>query len=311
MGMDTALLTLRHVEVFRAVMRTGSVSQAAVLLNTSQPTISRELARMVRLSGLHLFERSRGRLQPTRQARLLLEEVERAYSGMERIRQAVGDILRYRDGRLSILCQPGLAQSLLPAACLLFRAEGRDASLCITPQDPPMLGEWLAAQRFDLGVLEGEVAVPGVDPIALFSGEEVCILPPAHPLAARKALGPADLQGQNFVCLAESDPLRQRVDSLFRQAGVSYRPVMETHSSAAVCAMVAQGLGIAVVNPLMAWAQRTQGIQMRRFAPIVPYSVMAAVPRYRDVSDATTSFVHALRQSGQTLAVEIERALAA
>ena len=49
------LLTHRHVEVFRAVMTAGSVTGAAAALFTSQPTISRELARMESLLRLVLF----------------------------------------------------------------------------------------------------------------------------------------------------------------------------------------------------------------------------------------------------------------
>ena len=75
----------RHVEVFRAVMIAGSVTGAAAALFTSQPTVSRELARMERLLGLQLFERVRGRLQPTAPAFALYEEVQRSYAGLERI----------------------------------------------------------------------------------------------------------------------------------------------------------------------------------------------------------------------------------
>ena len=68
-------LTHRHVEVFRAVMTAGSVTGAAEALFTSQPTISRELSRMESLLRLALFDRVRGRLQPTAQAYALFEEV--------------------------------------------------------------------------------------------------------------------------------------------------------------------------------------------------------------------------------------------
>jgi DNA-binding transcriptional LysR family regulator len=59
----------RHIEVFRAVMTAGSVTGAAALLHTSQPTLSRDLARLEQLLGYALFERERGRLKPTARAR--------------------------------------------------------------------------------------------------------------------------------------------------------------------------------------------------------------------------------------------------
>ncbi len=62
--------------MFRAVMRTGSVTQAAALLHTSQPTVSRELAALARELDLPLFERRRGRLFPTAEALAWFVEVE-------------------------------------------------------------------------------------------------------------------------------------------------------------------------------------------------------------------------------------------
>ncbi|WP_141287755.1 LysR family transcriptional regulator, partial [Ideonella azotifigens] len=72
-------LTHRQVEVFRAVMTTGHVTRAAELLHSSQPTVSRELARLEQVLGLALFERVKGRLRPTVRALALLEEVEQSY----------------------------------------------------------------------------------------------------------------------------------------------------------------------------------------------------------------------------------------
>ncbi len=72
----------RHIEVFRAVMAAGSLTAAAGLLHTSQPTLSRDLARLEQLLGYALFERERGRLKPTARARALFDEVERSFQGL-------------------------------------------------------------------------------------------------------------------------------------------------------------------------------------------------------------------------------------
>lgn len=60
-----AAVNLRHIEIFHAVMTAGNLTEAARLLHTSQPTVSRELARFEKVLGLTLFERTRGRLHPT------------------------------------------------------------------------------------------------------------------------------------------------------------------------------------------------------------------------------------------------------
>ena len=78
-------VNLRHIEIFHAVMTTGNLTEAAQMLHTSQPTVSRELARFEKVLELKLFERTRGRLHPTVQGLRLFEEVQRSWYGLDRI----------------------------------------------------------------------------------------------------------------------------------------------------------------------------------------------------------------------------------
>lgn len=78
-------VNLRHIEIFHAIMTAGNLTEAARMLHTSQPTVSRELARFEKVLGLTLFERSRGRLHPTVQGLRLFEEVQRSWYGLDRI----------------------------------------------------------------------------------------------------------------------------------------------------------------------------------------------------------------------------------
>lgn len=71
-------VNLRHIENFHAIMTAGNLTGAARMLHTSQPTVSRELARFEKVLGLTLFERTRGRLHPTVQGLRLFEEVQRS-----------------------------------------------------------------------------------------------------------------------------------------------------------------------------------------------------------------------------------------
>ncbi len=111
-----AAVNLRHIEIFHAVMTAGSLTEAAHLLHTSQPTVSRELARFEKVIGLKLFERIRGRLHPTVQGLRLFEEVQRSWYGLDRIVSAAESLREFRQGELSIACLPVFSQSFLPPA---------------------------------------------------------------------------------------------------------------------------------------------------------------------------------------------------
>ena len=71
---------LRQIEVFRAVMITGSIRGAAQLLFVSQPAVSRLLSHTESRVGFPLFQRIRGRLHATPEAKKLFHEVEEVYA---------------------------------------------------------------------------------------------------------------------------------------------------------------------------------------------------------------------------------------
>jgi DNA-binding transcriptional LysR family regulator len=300
-------LTHRQVEVFRAVMNTGNVTQAALALHTSQPTISRELARLEHVLQMSLFDRVRGRLRPTARALALLEEVQRSYIGLDRISAAARSLREFTQGRLSIACLPALAHGLLPLAVQRFAAAHPQVGVSITPQESPLLEEWLTEQRFDLGLCE-RIQAPAATAIStLLQADEVCVLPDGHPLLAKRLLKPKDFAGQPFVSFAPSDPYRMQVDALFDGAGVQRHLALETASAASVCALVRQGLGIAIVNPLSAMEFAGHGLQVRPLSFAIPFTLTLVLPQLRPASPLCEGFVRGLQAAARDLQARLSQ----
>ncbi|KAB8305380.1 LysR family transcriptional regulator [Erwinia endophytica] len=289
-------ITLRHIEIFHAVVTTGNLTEAATLLHTSQPTVSRELARFEKLTGLTLFDRVRGRLRPTVQGLQLFEEVQRCWYGLDQIINAAEGLKQFRQGELSLACLPVFAQSLLPLLCQPFLQRYPEVSLNIIAQESPLLEEWLSAQRYDLGLTETSLTPAGTERTELFTGLEVCVLPAGHPLADKRCLTPQDFSGQNYISLSHTDSYRQLLDSLFSEQGVQRRMVMETPSAASVCSMVRAGVGVSVVNPLTALDYVGSGVVIRRFSVDVPFTVSLIKPRHRPSSALVETFSKHLQQ---------------
>lgn len=291
----------RHLEVFRAIMTTGGVTGAAAVLHTSQPTVSRELVRLERLLGFALFDRVRGRLQATARAHILFDEVQRSYIGLERILTTASNLSQFHQGQLSIACVPAFSHALLPAVCRRFLTDQPQVSIAITPQDSPLLEEWLTAQRHDLGLTEHDVAPPATRLELLLAADEVCVLPEGHPLLAKTTLEPADFSGERFISLAPTDPYRLQVDAIFGEHRVARRMVMETHSAVSVCSLVREGLGLAIVNPLTALAFTGAGVSMRRFSVSVPFRVSVVRPQYRASTPLADDFVKHLKEEAAAI----------
>ncbi|MBT9551636.1 MAG: LysR family transcriptional regulator [Hydrogenophaga sp.] len=298
-------LTHRQIDFFRAVMGTGHVTRAAELLHTSQPTVSRELARLEQVLGFALFERVKGRLKPTVRALALMDEVEQSYVGLERIAATAVSLQAYAQGRLQLACLPALSHALLPDAVRRFVQRQPEAAVSLTPIESPQLEAALAEQRFDLGLSERHEAPAACGLQTLLVADEVGVLPSGHPLVQKARLAPADFAGQSFISFAPADPYRQQVDALFASAGVQRGLRLETPSAVSVCALVRQGLGLGIVNPLtaleLAGSGEGEGLVVRPLSFSIPFHVALIRPSWRAVHPLREDFEAALVEAAEHL----------
>lgn len=291
----------RHIEVFRALMLAGSATGAAQLLFTSQPTVSRELARLEQLLGYALFERSQGRLRPNARALRLWDEVERSWAGLDCVVEHAMALGQPHQASLSVLSMPALSHALLPGALERLQRNHGEVAVSVATQDGPLLQEWMSAQRFDLGLSEVAEPPPGTRMRSLPAMDEVAVLPAQHPLAAKTVLSPQDFEGQAFISLARDDSYRIQIDAVFAQAGVQRKMLLETLSAVAVCAMVQHGLGVAIVNPLTAQACAGSSLVVRRLAFSIPFQVHMLLPLHRPAVPEVDWLVQALEETAHTV----------
>ena len=80
------------MEVFHAIMRTGSVTDAARALNVTQPAIGAILEHCESQIKMKLFARVSGRLQPTAQAKAMFREIDSVFGPIDRLLET-GQIL--------------------------------------------------------------------------------------------------------------------------------------------------------------------------------------------------------------------------
>ena len=256
----------------------GNLSRAADATQSSQPTLSRELARLEYLLGFDLFDRVRGRLRPTARALALMQEVERSFIGLEQIAARAQELRTLSTGRLRVACLPALAHALLPQVLTLFQKQLPQASVSVVPLESPWLEQALSEQRFDVGLGETTEPPSGVALQALLQVNEVAVLPAGHRLCKKAVLTPTDFAHERFVSLADGDPYRRAIDDMFAQAGVERACLLDTASAAAVCAMVQQDLGVAIVNPLTAAASASAHLVVRPLSVAIPFRVSVLLP---------------------------------
>jgi DNA-binding transcriptional LysR family regulator len=251
-------------------MVSGSVTGAGELLRLTQPTISKLIAQLERATDLKLFERSRGRLIPTPEAEALLHQVEKVFSAVEEVRRNTRQIARGRSGHLRIVAIPPLALRFLPGAIASFLKDNPDVRVTLNVRGTSYISEWIASEQADLGFVSGAPTLPGIVAEPFHTGCAICVLPTGHPLTAKRILRPEDLAREPLVTLSRETALRTLLDHTFATAGVERRSVVETGYSSAACALVAEGVGITIVDPISALDRYEAGrVDLRPFAPKV------------------------------------------
>jgi DNA-binding transcriptional LysR family regulator len=266
--MDTSELKIRQIEAFRAVMLRHTVTRAAESLHISQPAVSRLIADLESRVGFALFERQQGRLTPTAEARVLFEEVERAFVGMDRIAQAAQQIRAMRRGSLRVAGSPAVALDLLPAVIARFVERHAGIDVNLLAHSATTVVEKVASGQCDVGLIAEPIPHPAVKSERLANAVMRCIVPRGHRLARRASLSPADLRGERFVSFPQSFDARSAIDRVFVDAGVPRDLVIEAQLSQAIVALVANGAGVALIDPVTAAYARPR-VAVKPFLPAV------------------------------------------
>jgi DNA-binding transcriptional LysR family regulator len=263
----------RHIEIFHAIMSSGSVTQAAAALRTSQPTVSRELKEFERCLGFSLFARKGRSLVPTEAAISLHGEVRRSFIGLEEIERTAEAIRANASAHIKIVCMPAYSTTLLPPLCRDFLQKNESIRLSIFAIGNAVTATGVSAQHYDLCIVEADLGFAGWTSISVNAGEQVCILPEGHPLTRKNVLSPADFEGVDFIYFSANDMYRRNLDNIFREHGVTRRLTMEVSTAAAVCSLVLHGIGVSIINPISAMHCLSEGVEMRRLSFSVPYIV--------------------------------------
>ena len=303
-------MNLRQIEAFRAVMISGTVQGAADLMRISQPAVSRLVRDLENATELSLFDRQRRRLRPRQEAHLLFREVEQAFAGIDRLRQTVRDIRAFGVGELRIATVTALAAGFLPQVCQSLLAANPDITLKLQTYASAIVEDELINDRCDVGVTFAPLNRPGALAEPVISTEAVCVLPPGHRLAARRLVRPVDLANERFVALASGDRTRLQIDRAFAAAGVKRAVNVEAGLATFVCALVARGYGVSIVNPFTAMDFEAYGLTLRRFAPAIDSEIFVGFPATRPRSRLVERFVTALRRAASERINELGRRLA-
>ncbi|OZI70932.1 LysR family transcriptional regulator [Bordetella genomosp. 12] len=289
-------LNIRQIEVFRAVMITGTIRGASELLYVSQPAISRLLSHTEERIGFPLFQRIRGRLHPTLEAKKLFHEVEIVYDSVQRVNDMARELFEHQEGILNIVASPSLGQMLIPTAIASYRHTHPSVKLTFHYLTHIPLTERLLKRRADLAITILPINHPNLEQEELATASLVCICPYNHPLSRRAFLQIKDLLPYPFISYERSSPFGLMVQSMFEASGEALRPVVEVGSPQNACALVQAGVGIALVDQFSARSWAASRFVTRPIEPSPPLKAYLVRLRDEPMSQISQSFMDTLKE---------------
>jgi DNA-binding transcriptional LysR family regulator len=287
-------VNLRQIEIFRAVMLSGSISDAARMLNVTQPGISRAVKHLELQLKVRLFQRLKGRLLPTEQARLLFQQVQLVYKGVQSVQDFAQSLGEGAHSVLRVVCSPSVGLDVVPRsiARLLERLPATRFALEILPS--PALVEALVLGHADIGVCAAAIDHPMLRIKKVSELEMVCVAPPACGLAAKPHVTAEDVSALPFVAFDLHTFQGRLVADAFSGAKASIDPVVSVRFARTACSLVAAGVGVAFVDQLTAASVAQQNIDTIPIRPPLRIPVSIATPLHRPVSTAADNFAAAV-----------------
>lgn len=285
-------MNFKQIEAFRAVMVTGSMTGAAAQLYTTQPNISRLVQSLEKATGFPLFERHGGRVIATPEADALYREVARSFAGLDGIAKAAATIREHGTGAVRIGTVSSIAIGLLPEALLALRKVYPDVPISVEISDSPTVAKWTANGLCDIGLVAYVADDSDLKVTEWHREQGVCIVPDGHRLARKKKITVSDLDGEDFISLPPGDGTRRIIDHAFRPD--KRKLIIETAFAPAICTMVATGLGVSIVNPLVSESLNVPGIKQIPFKGDVVFSCFALLVPHAPVQQAVKELYRCL-----------------
>ena len=289
------MLTLRQIEVIRAIMVTGTVGAAARLLNVSSPGISRVMKHAELSLGVKLFSRKGGRYSPTGEAEAIFNQINGVYDKVEDLQFVISRIKRGANTELKIGSAPSIATVMVPRAIADVRKAFPNLLIEVDILKREDTVDYLLLGKGEMVALSYKFDHPLLAFAPLARGRLKCIVPNGHPLARLSSVTAAEIVKYPLIGVDPTDPYGRIMAEVFASQSLSYEVAIRARFGSTVCALVTLGLGIAVVDEFTLAANNWPNIRVLDIVEPTVFQTFVAHRKDAPVSSYGTQFIAALR----------------
>ena len=180
-------MEIRVLRYFLSVVREGSITKAAEVLHITQPTLSRQLARMEEEIGVRLFDRGTRKIRLTNEGLLLRRRAEEILQLVDKTEKELVEQEEQVEGKISIGCGEVASVQMLPDLIRNFHQKYPLVTFDLFTATADLVKEQMDKGLLDLGLLLEPIEMGKYEFIRLNMKERwVVLMPPDDPLAGKK-----------------------------------------------------------------------------------------------------------------------------
>ena len=284
-------MNLRQLEVFRAVMESGSTKDAARLLLISQPAVSNMIRQFEDQLGFSLFRRTGGRLHATPEAGALYQKTDNLFSVFDGIQGFAEDLRDSQAGSLKILASPSFGQVVIPNAIAAFMEDHPAVTISFDTPPHENIVELLVAEKADFALTITPVEHPGIESQVIEESRLVCIVPKDHPLAGRDNIQPHDLMNVRLISYPRSSPIGHVVNEAFLAVGIFQKISIKVRFCYTASTLVNSGTGVAIVDEFAVNKCGFDNLEIKPFETEQKLTISLSHPQMQTPSRLSTTFI--------------------
>jgi LysR family nitrogen assimilation transcriptional regulator len=282
---------LQKWRAFVAIGELGSLTRAALFLDSNQTLLSRQLNALERECGARLFNRTGRGVELSEVGLRLFPQVKALLSDAQRLEGEIRGEAREPTGRVMLGFLPSIAQPLVGRLFSAIRVRHPAVSLKVLEGSSGQVEEWLADARVDIAILyrygptlpEAEQSLAVVDSCLIGA--------PGDKRSAASEVAFADLHGLPFILPGAPNGLRTALDAMARQQHITLAPVIEADSLPLQKSLVANERLYTVLPLHAVWSEVADGrLQAARIVdPPFQRTVAMAMSKSKGPARAVTA----------------------
>ena len=256
-------ITFRQVEVFLALARSLSFSQAAKDSHISQPALSASIKKLETLLGAQLFDRHTRKVKLTAVGHEFYTLATTLDDSMQHSQVRIREFIAGKRGKLVVAAVPSIAAAYAPRVIAGFLQQYPEIEVQLVDVLSNQCLEMLRFGTADVALTSGFRAEREYLQTPLFEDIQVAVLPNGHVLAQKTVISWADLTPYSQVVVQATGNLRQTIENEFRRLGLALLPAYEVAQVGTMLGLIREGLGLGVLSKTLLERFDMEGLTFR------------------------------------------------